>query len=41
VGEITSELGELSAGEVEELKEYETTNKNRHTLVERFDRSLV
>jgi hypothetical protein len=41
VGEIYSELGELSAGEVEELKEYETRNQNRHTVVERFDRSLV
>jgi len=41
VGEISGELGELSAGEVEELKEYESQNQNRHTVVERFDRSLV
>ena len=41
VGEICGELGELSAGEVEELKEYETRNQNRHAVVERFDRSLV
>lgn len=41
VGEICGELDELSAGEVEELKEYETKNQNRHSLVERFDRSLV
>lgn len=41
VGEISGELGELSAGEVEELKEYETKNQNRHAVVERFDRSLV
>ncbi len=41
VGEISGELGELSAGEVEELKEYETMNQNRHAVVERFDRSLV
>jgi hypothetical protein len=41
VGEISGELGELSAGEVEELKEYETENQNRHAVMERFDRSLV
>jgi hypothetical protein len=41
VGEICGELGELSAGEVEELKEYETRNQNRHAVVERFDRSLA
>jgi hypothetical protein len=41
VGEICGELGELSAGDVEELKEYETRNQNRHAVVERFDRSLV
>ncbi len=41
VGEISGELGELSAGEVEELKEYEAKNQNRHVVVERFDRSLV
>jgi hypothetical protein len=41
MGEICGELGELSAGDVEELKEYETRNQNRHAVVERFDRSLV
>jgi hypothetical protein len=41
VGEISGELGELSVGEVEELKEYETENQNRHAVMERFDRSLV
>lgn len=41
VREICGELGELSAGEVEELKEYETRNQNRHAVVERYDRSLV
>lgn len=41
VGEISGELGELSAGEVEELKEYETQHQNRHAVVERFDQSLV
>lgn len=40
-GEISDELGELSAGEVEDLKEYETKNQNRYAVVERFDRSLV
>ena len=39
--EISGELGELSASEVEELKEYETENQNRHAVMERFDRSLV
>ena len=41
VGEISGELGELSAGEVEELKEYETKHQNRSAVVERLDRSLV
>ena len=41
VGEISGELGELSSGEGEELKEYETKNQNRYAVVERFDRSLV
>ena len=41
VVEISGELGELSASEVEELKEYETENQNRHAVMERFDRSLV
>lgn len=41
VEEITDRLSELDAGEVEELKAYEKSNKNRATLVERFDRSLI
>lgn len=41
VVELSGELGELSADEVEELKEYETENQNRHAVMERFDRSLV
>jgi hypothetical protein len=41
VVEISGELGELSASEVEELKEYETENQNRHAVMEWFDRSLV
>jgi hypothetical protein len=28
VGEISDDLGELSAGEVEKLKEYDIKNKN-------------
>jgi hypothetical protein len=39
--EISGELSELTAGEVEELKEFETKNQNRYDVVERFDRSLV
>jgi hypothetical protein len=41
VEEVSREVKELDAGEVEELKAYEKNNKNRFTLVERFDRSLA
>ncbi len=41
VKEITGRLGELDADEIKELKAYEKNNKNRVTLIERFDRSLV
>jgi hypothetical protein len=41
VGEISDNLGELSAGGVEKLKEYDIKNKNYHYLVERSDRSLA
>ncbi len=41
VKEITGRLGELDADEIKELKAYEKNNKNRVTLTERFDRSLV
>ncbi len=41
VKEITSRLGEFDAGEIQEIKAYEKNNKNRVTLIERFDRSLV
>lgn len=41
VEEVNRRLKELDAGEVEELKAYEKSNKNRPDLVERFDRSLV
>jgi hypothetical protein len=41
VEEVIGGLEELSAGEVEKVKAYEKNNKNRATLIERFDRSLV
>jgi len=41
VAEVISRLRGLSADEIEELKAYEKNNKNRITLIERFDRSLV
>ena len=41
VGEISDNLGELSAGGVQKLKEYDIKNKNYHYLVERSDRSLA
>jgi hypothetical protein len=39
--EVSGKLEELSASEVEEIKEYEKKGQNRATLTERFDRSLV
>jgi hypothetical protein len=41
VEEVTRRLGELSAEEVKQLRAYEKNNKNRLTLMERFERSLV
>jgi hypothetical protein len=41
VGEISDDLGEPSAGEVEKLKECDIKNKNHHCLAERSDRSLA
>ena len=41
VKEISSRLKELGTLEIEELRAYEKRNKNRRTLLERFDRSLV
>lgn len=41
VEEVSRRLKELDADEVEELKAYEKSNKNRVTFIERFDRSLV
>jgi hypothetical protein len=41
VREISGQLNELSAAEVEEIKEYEKKSQNRATLIERFDRSQV
>lgn len=41
VEEITRRLRGLSTDEIKEIKAYEQYNKNRVTLIERFDRSLV
>jgi hypothetical protein len=41
VKEVIDRLNGLCASEVEELKAYEKNNKNRRSLIERFDRSLV
>jgi hypothetical protein len=41
VREISGQLNELSAAEVEKIKEYEKKSQNRATLIERFDRSQV
>jgi hypothetical protein len=40
VGEISSKLGDLSAAQIRELREYEKRGKNRETLIEQFDRKL-
>ena len=39
--EVPGRLNELSATEVEEIKEYKKKSQNRANLIERFDRSLV
>jgi hypothetical protein len=41
VEEISRRLRELDAREVEKLRAYERRHRNRVTLLERFDRSLV
>ena len=41
IKEISSRLKELGAIEIAELRAYEKRNKNRRTLLELFDRSLV
>ncbi len=40
VGEISDKLAGLSAGELEQVREYEKQNKNRETLVELLDRKI-
>ena len=40
VKEISERLRELSDEEVEQLRRYETANKNRSTLLARFDKRL-
>jgi hypothetical protein len=40
VNEVTQRLGELSVEELERLRDYETENRNRRSLLERFDRRI-
>ena len=40
VGEIAKHIDRLSAAQIREVREYETRNKNRETLIEQFDRKL-
>ncbi len=40
VRDIADRLDGLSAAEIRTLREYETRNKNRETLIEQFDRKL-
>ena len=40
VGEIAKHIDALSAAQIREVREYETRNKNRETLIEQFDRKL-
>jgi ABC-type transporter Mla subunit MlaD len=37
VNQISQRLGELSVEEIEQLRDYETRNKNRRSLLQRFD----
>lgn len=37
VNEVSQRLGELSVEEIEQLREYEVANKNRRSLIQRFD----
>ncbi|MDP8952269.1 MAG: hypothetical protein M3N18_08540 [Actinomycetota bacterium] len=37
VHQVTQRLGELSVEEIERLRDYETRNKNRRSLMQRFD----
>ncbi len=40
VGEISKYIDALTAAQIREVREYETRNKNRETLIEQFDRKL-
>lgn len=40
VREVSSRLDDLSAEEIEQLRDYEAENKNRRTLIERLDAKL-
>jgi hypothetical protein len=40
VGDISKQLDALSAAQIREVREYETRNKNRETLIDQFDRKL-
>ncbi len=37
VNQVTQRLGELSVEEIERLRDYEAKNKNRRSLMQRFD----
>jgi hypothetical protein len=37
VNQVSQRLGELSVEEIERLREYEAANKNRRSLIQRFD----
>ena len=37
VNEVSQRLGELSVEQIEQLREYEVANKNRRSLIQRFD----
>lgn len=40
VGDISKQLDALSAAQIREVREHETRNKNRETLIDQFDRKL-
>ncbi len=40
VSQITQRLGELSVEEIEQLRDYEAENRNRRSLMERFERRI-
>ncbi len=40
VNQVTQRLGELSVEELERLRDYEAENRNRRSLLERFDRRI-